>query len=354
MPPTIDSISRRGVMQFAGIAAAGAMLPRATRAGERAPLALSEPLGKPTAPAAAPPAQPPGFYRFKIGGLSAVVLSDGFAKIGPIHPMFAAEANSKDEVDRTLEMNFHPTDAVNVEFNVLCVKIGPEIILIDSGSGSGAKGTTGKLAGNLAAAGIRPEQITAVVVSHAHGDHISGLVDGERLTYPNARIFMNKVEHDFWAGSPDLATSRLGADQRKGMIAGAQRTLAQVKPKLELVKGGDKIVGGLELVDTPGHTPGHLTVIIADGKDQLVAIGDLAHNHVIMFDRPSWTVAFDVDPKMAAETRKKMFERFTADRARILAYHLPWPGLGHISSLGHRPRMESGYAWVIEPWSWQS
>ncbi|MGH7133726.1 MAG: MBL fold metallo-hydrolase, partial [Phycisphaerales bacterium] len=168
------------------------------------------------------------------------------------------------------------------------------------------------------------------------------------------RIFMNKGEHDFWAGSPDLATSRLGAEQQKGMIAGAQKTLAQIKPKLELVKGGGKILGGLELVETPGHTPGHLTIIIADGKDQLVAMGDLAHNHVIMFDRPSWTVAFDADPKMAAETRKKMFDRFMADRARILAYHLPWPGLGHIAGLGNRPRMERGYTWTIEPWSWQS
>ncbi|MGH7133281.1 MAG: MBL fold metallo-hydrolase, partial [Phycisphaerales bacterium] len=184
---TTDTVSRRRVIQFAGIAAAGAMLPRIARAGEHAAV-MAQPPAKPTTPAAAPSAQPPGFYRFKIGGLDAVVLSDGFAKIAPVYPMFAAEASSKEEVDRTLEMYFQPTDAVNVEFNVLCVKIGPEVILIDSGSGAGSKGTTGKLAANLAAAGIRPEQVTAVVISHAHGDHISGLVDGDKPTYPNARI----------------------------------------------------------------------------------------------------------------------------------------------------------------------
>jgi len=130
------------------------------------------------------------------------------------------------------------------------------------------------------------------------------------------------------------------------MAGQAQRVFGVIGKKVELVKGGDRVIEGLELIDTPGHTAGHMSVVISDGDERVAAMGDLAHDHVIMFANPAWTVAFDADKAAAVATRKRMFDRFAADRTRVFGYHMPWPGLAHVR------RMGEGFEWVPEAWSW--
>lgn len=283
-----------------------------------------------------------GFYRFKVGAIEAVALTDGTLRIAPIHPVMAPEA-TLEELNKALTHAFHPLDVATPDISVLCLKVGKETVLIDTGTGP-----KGKLMGNMKAAGIDPASVTAIVLSHAHGDHIAGGLNAEGgEAFPNARWIVNKVEHDFWTASTrDMKDFAFGADAAKGAAATAQKVFGVIGKKMELVKGGDKLIDGLELVDTPGHTPGHMSVMISDGDQQVMAMGDLAHNHVVMFANPAWTIGFDVDKKAAVAMREKTFDRLAADRVRVFGYHMPWPGLAHIR------KNAAGFEWVIEPWAW--
>jgi len=281
--------------------------------------------------------------------VEGTVVSDGWFGFSNLHPMFAPEA-TKAELEKALGDAMHPTDKATGELNPVVLKLGNEVVLIDAGMGSYGKaggGTSGRFMENFAAAGFRPEQITGVVLTHAHGDHINGLVtDAGTPAFPNARVFVNKAEVEFFTGPGVMPNSRLPEADAKGMVANAAAKLAVLKEKLELIKPGDKVLGGLEFVDAAGHTPGHMCVSVDAGGERLFVMGDLAHNHVVMFHNPNWTIAFDTDPKMAAAARKRIFPMLAADRARVLAYHLPWPGFGRVGKHG------DSYWWSIEPWSW--
>ncbi len=110
---------------------------------------------------------------------------------------------------------------------------------------------------------------------------------------------------------------------------------------------GQKILeGSVEIVGAPGHTPGHIAVQIVSGKECLLHLADTVHHYVLMFAHPEWTSAFDSDPQMAAATRKKVFERAASDRTRVLGYHLPFPGIGHVRAA------KEGFEWIPEPWAW--
>lgn len=325
-------VSRRDLFRAAGAAGIGlSLLPRELRADDRVA----------DSPAVS------GAYRFKIGTIEAVSFSDGHARMSPVHPLFAPEA-TKEELDAVLAENFQPTDHIDFAFNVLALKTGSDVVLIDTGNGPGGP-TTGKLAERLAAAGISASSVTGVIISHAHPDHLFGAVDAsDQPVFPNARVFVNKVEHDFWTTNPDLSGIKMPDEVKKVWTSGAQRVFKAISSKLELVKPGDRTFNGLELVGTSGHTPGHLSVAITSGTEGLFATGDLAHNSVVMFARPEWTVAFDADPKLAVESRKKQFDRIASERLRVYGYHMPWPGVGHIR------RDARGYEWVPEAWSWDA
>jgi glyoxylase-like metal-dependent hydrolase (beta-lactamase superfamily II) len=297
-------------------------------------------------------AEPPRFHRFFIGAIECIALSDGSVTLGSVQPLFAAAA-PKDALDAALDRAFHPRDKALLEFNALALKLptaggGTETVLIDCGYGSEAQPALGRIPANLRAAGITPESVSAIVISHAHGDHINGVLTKEgTLAYPNARYFMLKSEHDFWTGNPDLSKVGFPEDQKKGVIAAAQKHIAAIKAKLELLDGGAKDLAksfpALELVPTPGHTPGHASLVLRDGKDELFILADVAHNHVVMFADPSWGPVFDTDPDVATATRAKMWDRLAADRSLVMAFHLPWPGLGHVRRDG------KGYEWLIAP-----
>ncbi|MFO0829732.1 MAG: MBL fold metallo-hydrolase [Phycisphaerales bacterium] len=287
--------------------------------------------------------EPAKFARFKVGSIDGVILSDGAAAIAPIQPTMAPTA-SAEELQKALDFAFHPRDHATLEFNAAVLTIGPDVVLVDTGTGA-PEAPLGALRANLAAAGLRPEDVTAVVITHAHTDHIGGLVlpDGS-LAFPKAKVLISKTEHDFWTSSPSLSASRLPEESKKEMTAAIQKGLAAVKSKLEFIAPGAKTFPGVEILDTNGHTPGHLSLMISNGADQLCLLADVAHNHVVMFANPAWTIAFDTDPALAAAARAKVFDRLAADRTRVLAYHLPWPGLGHIRRHG------AGYEWIMQPW----
>lgn len=134
------------------------------------------------------------------------------------------------------------------------------------------------------------------------------------------------------------------------MAAAAKKQLEDFTPRIERFDVGATLFPGLEIIDTNGHTPGHISLVVEDGGQSLCVLGDVAHNHVIMFANPDWKVAFDTDPTAGATARKKIFDRLASDRTLVLGYHLPWPAFGHVRRVtAGNGAASSGYEWVIAP-----
>ena len=298
-------------------------------------------------PAVEPANAAAAYHRFRLGDATAYVLSDGYMDV-PVHPMLATEA-SPTAVAEVLAAHFQQSTQAQLPFNVLLVHLRNEWLLFDAGAGGFSAPTIGRLLPVMAAAGVKPEQISAIFISHAHPDHVGGLIDAKsgQLLFPQAKHFIHRREYDYWTGpSPDTSGLRLPKEMVAGSLKTAQNVLGAAKPKLEFIAPGDKLIEGVELIDAPGHTPGHLAFAITSGNEQLLHIVDAAHHEVLMFAHLDWTMAGDSVPAQASTTRKALFDRAAADRARIFAAHFAYPALGYVR------KNDNGYVFVHDRCVW--
>jgi glyoxylase-like metal-dependent hydrolase (beta-lactamase superfamily II) len=217
--------------------------------------------------------------------------------------------------------------------NVVLVQSGNERILIDVGSGPSFQPTAGKLQENLEAAGIAPESITKVVFTHCHADHLWGAIDdfGDGERFPNASYVISAAEWDFWT---DPNTPSRIPDAFKGMALGSARILKTIEKKIERRKDGDTVAPGLTYVATPGHTPGHMSVLIENGGQRLMVGGDVLANVAISFARPEWPIGSDQDRARGIATRKRLLDQLATDRVPLIGFHLAWPGYGAVERAG--------------------
>ncbi len=216
-------------------------------------------------------------------------------------------------------------EQIVVPYTPLLVDTGSHRILIDTGAGPMAP-STGHLEENLSRVGFKGSDIDVLVLSHAHPDHIGGLVrDDGTLRFPNAKVLMSQAEYDFWH-STDLR-SRLGTGSVYGsselenlMVGWLDRYLPPVRDRLEWLAGESEIAGGIVAIDAPGHTPGHLGIAISSGSESLLYAGDLLlmSNQVV---HPDWTSMFDTDIQKLISTRRRMLDRAAADRSIVFHYH---------------------------------
>jgi glyoxylase-like metal-dependent hydrolase (beta-lactamase superfamily II) len=227
--------------------------------------------------------------------------------------------------------------------NAFLVHSGGKLALVDTGCG-GAMGTTaGKLPANLAAAGVRPEEVDAVLLTHMHPDHSNGLADaGGRALFPRAELVMHEAEWAHW--HDDAAMARADEASRERNFQAARDQAAPYRDRLRLFKGGD-VFPGVKAMPFPGHTPGHSGYMVASGGDSLLIWGDIVHVPEIQVPRPEVTMAFDVDPRQAEATRRRVFDMVAADKQAITGMHLHFPGHAHLVRQG------DGYALLPEAWS---
>ena len=256
------------------------------------------------------------------------MVSDGPLSLG--EPSGAFLGATKEELSKLLTDNFLSPTNVVLEQNSPIVNTGSHLVLFDTGLGAQKMfgPTTGRLLKSMAEAGIQPGQIDAIAITHAHIDHIGGLVNAaDQRLFPNAKIYLSQADFDFWTDDKD-------PKKNKDFVAHARKNLLPYKDRLVFIKDGQEIVPGVTAIATPGHTVGHMVFMLnSDGK-QACFVGDLTHHQILLVERPRLEFAYDTDPKQSAQTRVKMLELFAKDKIPIIAYHFPWPGMGHISKAG--------------------
>ena len=259
---------------------------------------------------------------FKHGAFEVTVVSDGHLVL-PVS--FLAPDAPPAERAALLKAAGETGEQFNSPTNVTLIRAGADLILIDMGSGDRFMPSAGKLWDNLKAAGIDKGKITKVIFTHGHPDHLWGAVDElDDLVTPDASFFVAGAEWDFWTG--DNALRGLPAE-RAGFVTGARRNYAAIKPRVKMVKPGDDIVSGLRVIDTSGHTQGHVSLELA-GSDGLIVGGDALTHAQISFQHPEWKPAADHVPVQAVATRRRLLDRLATDRMKLLGFHLPYPGLG--------------------------
>jgi glyoxylase-like metal-dependent hydrolase (beta-lactamase superfamily II) len=263
-------------------------------------------------------------FAFKHGTFEVSVVSDGHLVLPT---SFLAPEVPPAEREALLKAVGQTGDQYNSPTNVTLIRAGNDLILVDIGSGDRFMPTAGKLWDNLKTAGIDKAKITKVIFTHGHPDHLWGTVDElDELVMPEAMFFVAGAEWDFWHG--DNAVRGLPTE-RAGFVTGARRNYAAIKDKVKMVKAGDEIVAGLRIVDTQGHTQGHVSLDLAGG-DGLIVGGDVLTHPLISFQHPEWKPAADHVPDQAAATRRKLLDRLAADRSKLIGFHLPYPGVGMV------------------------
>jgi glyoxylase-like metal-dependent hydrolase (beta-lactamase superfamily II) len=288
-----------------------------------------------------------GFHRFEIGTLGCTIISDGHILFKPVQPGFAPDV-SADKVTGALHDNFMPEDAVDLAVNLLVIKKDTKTILIDTGCGFNFGPESGWAIKNLAAAGINAGDITDIVLTHGHPDHLGGLLDQEgKLVFPNADIFLSKVEHDFWmAGEQDFSKSKLTDQATIQLIKRvARQNITGVKAKLRLFDDHADLLDCVKCNLVPGHTPGHTVVTVYSGNQELVHIADAIHSAVLVVAHPEWGFDGDTDFQQAIGSRQKLLAELAQSRKLVFSYHLPWPGLGHVR------KNKDGYEWVQQTYA---
>ncbi len=285
-----------------------------------------------------------GFYKMQLGKATVYLVSDGGFTMEPA-VLFGDVAADKMELAKRSAFISKPTVPGHV--NTLLVREGSNLILVDTGCGQNFGPTAGFLLRNLKRAGFDPSAITHVVVTHAHPDHVGGLVglDG-KLAFPNAAVVINRAEHAFWTGTPSLSKMKVSAEMQTMVIGTAQTVLAAAKPKLELAKPDDRVGSAITIVDAPGHTPGHIALKIESEGESIFYVTDAVHVPALQLANPDWHAIFDADPVQAAITRRGLLEKAAKDQSLIAGAHIPFPSFGHLASEG------SGYRFVPSIWEW--
>lgn len=232
------------------------------------------------------------------------------------------------------------SETLTPECNVSLYRDGINTVLFDVGSGPDFQASAGRLREGLDAAGVAVEDITHVVFTHAHPDHIWGLLDDfDDPMFQNATYLIGRAEWGYWMNPETVNTI---GEARAAFAVGAKRRLQAVEDAIEFFDDGQEILPGVQAVSSPGHTPGHMSFEVRNGSDATLILGDAIGNHHVAFRKPDWPSGSDQDTEAAAKTRTALFDRILADGLHIAGFHLPSGGMGRVE------RASEGYRFVAE------
>ena len=274
----------------------------------------------------------------KIGDNTIQVISDGVMHL-PVSMVLPKELINPSVRDEYLKSHNLGPEHLTQDCNITLLQQGDKTIIFDVGAGPNFMPTTGKLYEELEARGIDPADVTDVVFTHAHPDHLWGLMDDfDEPLFTNAQYHLNKKEWEYWLNDNTLNNT---PDNRKAFVVGAQNRLPLLKDHLSLFDYGHEVLPNVEAVNTAGHTPGHTSFAIHGGSESMMLLGDALTNQFIAFEHPKWPLAMDQNPELAISTRLRLLDRMAADKHTIIGFHLPFPGTGIVERNG------SAYRYVV-------
>jgi glyoxylase-like metal-dependent hydrolase (beta-lactamase superfamily II) len=285
-------------------------------------------------------AQGPGVHRTKIGAFQVTALYDGTWFL-PIDGTFVRNA-SGGAVNRALADAFLPPRIMPISFTALLVNTGTRLVLIDTGTAGQVVDTAGVMLYNLAVAGVTPDKIDTIVISHFHPDHIDGIKtkDGAKA-FANAEIYVPEPEWAFWMNEANMPSVSKSVQR---YFLNAKRIFGDIAGQVRRFKPGAEIIPGITSIPAYGHTPGHTAFAIHSGNQSMLAMSDTVRNPYLFARYPDWQPIFDMDGALAVKTRRRMLDRAAADRMLVEAYHFPFPASGHMVRRG------AGYELVPVEW----
>ncbi|WP_323990720.1 MBL fold metallo-hydrolase [Nguyenibacter sp. L1] len=261
----------------------------------------------------------------QVGDLTITAVSDGY-----LHASFDFLANIDPADASRMQENAGIKDHTAIHINCYLVRGGGRTVLIDAGAG-GFKQWGGRLKTNLPLAGIQPSGIDAILLTHAHPDHVGGLMDASgEAVFPNAELVAHHREVTFWQDDGNLSRA---PERARGNFLMARQAFDGYRDRLRTFDAGE-VLPGMTAVPLPGHTDGHTGYRLESGGQNLLVWGDSVHFPQIQIPRPDVTIAFDQDSHLAAATRTRLLDLVSSERLLIAGMHLGELGFAHIKRTG--------------------
>ncbi|MEM9911348.1 MAG: MBL fold metallo-hydrolase [Pseudomonadota bacterium] len=253
---------------------------------------------------------------------------------------FLFDPMPQDELARLLDEFGLSRARLEPECNLALYQDGEMNVLFDVGAGPDFMPSVGAVYGSLDEIGLSPSDITHVVFTHAHPDHIWGLLDEfDDLLFPDARYMMGRAEWDYW-WDPETVDS-IGI-ARAAFAVGARRRMEAIENQVELFDDGQEILPGIAAMASYGHTPGHMSFELQNGSETAMVVGDAIGNHHVAFARPDWPSGADQDMVKGAETRQRLLQRLAQEQMVLVGFHLPGGGMGRTEKITHGYRFIGG------------
>jgi len=269
-------------------------------------------------------------FSVKLGNSKVFLLSEGQRD---------GSANILIDAKPEIVKKYAPNNSFPMATNAFLWQVDGKNILFDTGYGK-------ELFNNLQSLQIKPEDIDAILITHAHGDHIGGLLVNDKAAFPKALLYMSQEEYDYWTS--DEAMNQAPEGSRGGFLL-AKKVAAAYKDHLHLFEPNainppynKELCYGIKAIAAFGHTPGHTAYLITSGKDEMLIWGDLAHAMAVQMPHPEIAVSYDTNPKLAIQSRSVIMQFVSQNKIPIAGMHIPFPSIGFIENA------ESGYKFVPE------
>ncbi|MEM9282240.1 MAG: MBL fold metallo-hydrolase [Verrucomicrobiota bacterium] len=284
-----------------------------------------------------PTTQVAGYQRFTVGNFVGTAFLDGHLQLGAD----AFEGLTEAEADALAKAAFLEAGPINTGVNAYLLQSEKEIVLLDAG-GAGAMEPLGGLAGLMTEVGVKPEEVTKILITHMHPDHIGGLLSDGVAVFPNASVHIHQADITSWTTEEALTNA---PDAFKPFFEFARSVYLAYQDQIVPFTEDTELVPGITTRHLPGHTAGHAGFLVADGDDPLLFWGDIVHVEAYQLPRPELSIGFDIDPDQARMTRLSLLREMSERQHRVAGMHLSFPGIGRIA------KEVEGYRFDSEDWA---